>query len=208
MDVNHKIISLIAEFAPSSSIFPGAKAQQYVMLALGFAGLAVLWLTTRRKARSITRADRKRLGGHGESGVQSAIRDVATAMKDLDSLSEQVHSQLDAKIAKLEALIRVADDRIDRLGRTSRSAGGQPTVDVLADDADRGATNEAQNGDRSSMAMGDSLVPSAHEAIYALADAGTPVLQIARQMNRPRGEIELILSLRATAQSVRSATNN
>jgi DNA-binding NarL/FixJ family response regulator len=36
-----------------------------------------------------------------------------------------------------------------------------------------------------------------HEAVYALADQGKATAEIARQLNRPNGEIELILALRA-----------
>ncbi|MBI3834559.1 MAG: hypothetical protein HY287_09560 [Planctomycetes bacterium] len=148
--------------------------------------------------------DRKTLRGGTEANTQAAIRDVASAMSELGGLSSQIHMRLDAKIAKLEALIRVADDRIDRLGRSSRAASGQSTLDVFADNAAIATEEESQSGVRSSLPTGDSLVPSTHDAIYRLADAGTPVLQIARQMNRPRGEIELILSLRATAKAARS----
>jgi len=95
-------------------------------------------------------------------------RQMQNLLMELAELSRQVGEQLDARAAKLEALLKQADDRIAQLQ-------GQPVEEPPSPPAE----NESR-----------------YIEIYRLADAGQSSAQIAQQLNRPQGEIELILALR------------
>jgi hypothetical protein len=126
------------------------------------------------------------------SDQASLTRDIEAVMAELDQLSRHVHRRLDAKIAKLESLMGEADNRIDALSRLSRSAGGQPTLDVTL------GMEEAETNQQAA---------SDYKDVYALADGGVSSIEIARQLGQSAGEVELILALRKTkarAQPVRA----
>ncbi|HHN77636.1 MAG TPA: hypothetical protein ENK11_03040 [Phycisphaerales bacterium] len=92
--------------------------------------------------------------------------------------TRQLAAILDTKAARLEQLIRDADDRLARLAAAERPA---PTIP------------RESPGARSI----ESPAPDEHERIYRLADAGMDAVEIARQTGKPTGQVELILALRA-----------
>jgi DNA-binding NarL/FixJ family response regulator len=91
---------------------------------------------------------------------------------------------LDTRAAKLDALIREADEKIAAL------------TDL------RNRTNGTQLGDQVPPNEPAPPKPNPYDAdprhleVYTLADQGQSPSQIAGQLNRPNGEIELILALR------------
>ena len=159
------------------------------LLALAVVAVALLLGSTRRRLRrsraptgASMREQYKSLSD--QTGV---ARDIETVMVELDQLSRQVHGRLDAKIAKLERLLREADERIDGLSRQRRAAAGHPTLDVTLEPETPHAAGLETKADRRRDAYGD---------IYRLADAGLSPVEIARQLGQSTGAIELILSLR------------
>jgi hypothetical protein len=93
---------------------------------------------------------------------------------------------LDTRLAKLEALIRDADERIDRLQRLTRQVQGEPALDVTVDDEEASAPSPTRT----------TPAEHRHAEIYSLADQGRAAADIAHELSRPVGEVELILSLR------------
>jgi hypothetical protein len=102
-------------------------------------------------------------------------REVSSLMIELAEMAQQISRQLDSRSARLEALIRAADERIERLG--SMGAG---TVDA-GTQSQPAATNAEQQR---------------YARIYALADEGLSADRIAQKLEMPRGEVELIVALR------------
>ncbi|MCW5776890.1 MAG: hypothetical protein KIS87_10665 [Phycisphaeraceae bacterium] len=107
--------------------------------------------------------------------TQAAERDSAEAvMADMHDLARELAAQLEARAAKLEKLLRDADERLARLEAADptppdgRRATALPTTDPL------------------------------HARVYELADRGLPCVEIAREIDRPTGQVELILALRRT----------
>lgn len=105
--------------------------------------------------------------------TRAAERDSAEAvMAEMHDLARELAAQLEARAAKLEKLIRDADERLNRLEandsppRPVRSAPVPTSTDPL------------------------------HARVYELADRGLPPVEIAREIDRPTGQIELILALR------------
>jgi hypothetical protein len=99
-------------------------------------------------------------------------RQMETLLVDLSEMARQITAQLDTRAAKLEALIGEADERIAAM------KDAPPKEESIAP-----------------RAVLPPIDPR-HAEVYRLADAGLPNRDIAQQLNRPSGEIELILALR------------
>ena len=89
---------------------------------------------------------------------------------DLQELSRQINGHIDTRFCKLEVLLKDADEKIRRLESLTSGAATA-----------RGAEQET-----------DPL----KQMIYKLSDAGKSSVEIAREINKNTGEVELILSLR------------
>jgi len=115
-------------------------------------------------------------------------RQMESLLVELSEMSRQITSQLDTRSQKLEALIQEADDKIAELKRLSSSP--RPAIE----------SRPAESYERQSLLApmeSPTNVDPRHSEIYHLADQGQTAMDIARQLGRPRGEIELILALRA-----------
>jgi hypothetical protein len=106
---------------------------------------------------------------------RSVEREMQNVLVELSKMARQITAQLDTRAAKLEALIREADEKIAAMKSAPASPAFAPLIDVP-----------------------ESRPPSdpRHAQVYALADQGRNSMEIAQQLNRPSGEIELILALR------------
>lgn len=161
-----------------------ANAVQIGLLAGGFAVLMVLWLRTRRTQ---TRPTRKSSQPGSNDSIGPSLRDLDRAMTQLDQLSRQVHGKLDLKLATLQKLIRDAEERIARLADLQRPRQVPPAIDIELESETPFA--------------GDADQADPNDAIYRLADSGKSAIQIARELSRHTGEVELILSLRRARNS-------
>lgn len=128
----------------------------------------------------------------GLARQRTVERDVSNLLVELSEMSRQMTAQIDTRAARLEALVREADEKIERLRSLgSGGLGGEP----------QGILVEAKllEADAVRMRTGVGPVPAAdprHAEVYDLADEGQSAQEIARQTGRPSGEVELILALR------------
>src|SRR5439155_22671356 len=99
-----------------------------------------------------------------------------------NEMARTVGAQLDARAARLEELIRAADERIGRLN----SAPAPPDSNGHPADAPSAP---------SPVTIQEEIDPR-HAQIYALLDEGLTSHQIADRLGRPEGEVELIIALR------------
>ncbi len=109
---------------------------------------------------------------------EKLARDLEQLIGELQDLSRKITAEIDTRFSKLESAIRDADRRIAVLSRLSRTTGTK-TDERPAED---------QNED------------IRYAIVYELADAGFSPVEIAKDLGRTPGEIELILNLRRTAQ--------
>jgi hypothetical protein len=115
-------------------------------------------------------------------------RQMQNLLVELSEMTRQITAQLDTRTQKLMMLIQDADERIAELKKREN------------------AQSIAQQN--SWPTLSESLVPKnipdpvdeQHQPIYSLADQGKSASDISRELNRPRGEVELILALRPTEQ--------
>ena len=116
---------------------------------------------------------------------RSVERQMQNLLVELSEMARQVTAGLDTRAAKLDALIREADEKIAQLASLQQAAANQPAATAAEP-----------------LAPPPAPPPCAYEPdprhveIYTLADQGQTSSQIASRLNRPNGEIELILALR------------
>ncbi len=182
-----------------------------LIVAMAVAGLYLVMRATRKRSQaSQSEPNVSVRERYAElQRTQSASRDLENVMGELDQLARQIHGRLDTKIAKLDGVIRHADDRIDQLSRLLRTANGAPTLDVIVDDAGdsrtpaintpNSKTQQPKSVENTSDAPDARRLAAKYEVrdqVYALSDDGVSAVQVAQQVGRTTGEVELMLSLR------------
>ncbi len=155
---------------------PTAKWWAAIILAI----LTIVYATTRpwfRKKDPLGKPHK-----FGSLAQQRSVeREMQNVLVELSEMARQITAQIDTRAARLEALIHQADERIAALNALP-SAASPPSKSELKSLAPE-AAESAQIDPR-------------HAQVYALADQGRSSKDIAQQLNRPSGEIELILALR------------
>jgi len=109
---------------------------------------------------------------------------------ELQETARDINATIDTKMIALSRLIAEADRRIEGLGDASRSASAtqtqpQQAVTPLPEPEPTGAEAIKRR--------------ALEREVFRLADAGKTELEIARLTDTPRGEVELVLSLRKTS---------
>ncbi|MGA2498320.1 MAG: hypothetical protein ABSH20_11300, partial [Tepidisphaeraceae bacterium] len=113
---------------------------------------------------------------------RSVERQMNSALVELAEMARQITAQLDTRAAKLSALLDEADRKIDQLKQLSQQAN------TPANDCNAPTTNSEPRQPP------PEPEDSRHREVYDLADQGLAPPEIAAKLNRPRGEIELILA--------------
>ena len=171
----------------------GIDATQMVLLALAVGALAVVMLSTRRRIRESQRLSptgaRRRYAELQEE--VKASRNLEQVMLELDQLSRQIHGRIDTRLARLEAVIRDADQRIDRLSRLIRTTHGESAL----------KTTLKREDPREAHSTPSDIVNDRHASVYELADSGKSPVEIAREVGKTTGEIELILALKKASKN-------
>jgi hypothetical protein len=154
---------------------PVAVAEGLPWYVLLLAGITVLYVALIRPMMMRRKKDPLDRGPTFTPAQQRVVeREMQNLLVELSEMARQITSQLDTRARKLELLIDEADQRIALLGGASPSAVGEPA-------APRPEPAPA---------------PAQHADVYGLAEQGLEANDIARRLNRPRGEVELILALR------------
>lgn len=183
MDMQSTSIEILAE--------GGTSTVQLLMLIIGVGGLAVLLLSTRRRIKNVkhepTETSREQFARLG--GLSRTTREVERVMQELDSLSRQIHGRIDTKLARLEKLLRDADQRIALLSKAGDpSAERGSRLEVLLDQEQ---PTDRVSGDENA---GDTT----QQTVLRLAEESLSVMEIARQLGKTPGEVELMLALHKT----------
>lgn len=156
-----------------------------IYIALGTALVVMAWLTLRPRRR---KDPLDRPPGFASLSQQRAVeREMTNLLVELEKMARQMNAQLDTRAAKIEALLQDADNRIAELQRLQ----GHP-VSTPVESADRPPMRLVADEPN----IEPATIDTRHADIYRLHDQGLRPTDIARQLNRPAGEIELILALR------------
>lgn len=122
---------------------------------------------------------------------------IQNLMAELAELSRQINGQIDTRLAKLELLIREADRKLAQLEEGS-GRPVQPTAPFV-NPRQSAQPKPPGSADREPRALGETFNQSTNPAdleVMQLFEKGLAPVAIAQRLNRPLGEIELILTLK------------
>ena len=175
-------------------------------VVIGLAVVTILYAVMRPAMRRKDPMSKLNKGEAFSSLAQqrSAERDMSNLLVEMSEMARQITGQLDTRAAKLEMLIQEADEKIRQLqqlgsgngsgaareGRDEAVGGGSMVVRPQASPALPGATVQELAPPQSPQTA------ARYGEIYALADEGHTAQEIAHQLGRPNGEVQLILALR------------
>ena len=188
---------------------PAARDPATTWLVIAVAILGIVYVTfvrpLRQKKKERDPLQRKATGGGAALARQRSVeREMSNLLVELSEMARQMTAQLDTRAAKLELLLKEADEKILLLKRTginrgknSAAAGSDsdPDAATAAGAALEGVIMEARAPLHA--AMRETQLDPRHAQVYDLADEGHSPQEIARELERPSGEIELILALRS-----------
>jgi hypothetical protein len=174
-------------FLAASFPFSKDDSTQWVVLAVGV--LATLYLIMRGKGKR-RRDPMERQSMPSLSQQRQVERDMSSLMVEMLETARQMTAQLDTRAARLELLMREADAKLAALKSASNAAATtQATPCAQADAMPPAPVEEA-------LPKVETPPDPRHAEVYDLADQGRSPHEIARHLNRPNGEVELILALR------------
>lgn len=195
MEVSTTIPTALTSVAELAKLPAGLTNGQITLILVILSITALMMISTRRRLREARNSPkayaREQIARLRDE--QAVVQDMEEVMAQLEQFSRETQARVDNRFAKLEAVIRDADQRIDRLERLLRRADGEDPIDVTLDDASENTADAPCMAD-----------DPRRRAIYALADAGRTPVQIAEETGQSTGEIELILALRKAAPATSS----
>ncbi len=125
--------------------------------------------------------------------MREITAEVQALLADLEETSRRLTAQLDNRYTRLEQLMAEADERIRKLEGLSRPTGNPQSPPVAGVVADARQTLARLRHERGAPPATDD---PAYQPVYSLADRGKSPREIAQELGRQPGEIELILALR------------
>ncbi|MBL4592107.1 MAG: hypothetical protein JKY96_09130 [Phycisphaerales bacterium] len=148
--------------------------------------------------------------------AQSSMDPTSRSMVDAEQLARRLGAQLDNKAARIELLLEEADRKLDLLNRqiagidrtgslpmTSPTGQAeqphQRAIDPSLLDRARIDQDLAERSPVATASTPGSAQDQINERILHLADDGLGSVEIARSLNQPIGQVELILNLRKTS---------
>jgi hypothetical protein len=177
---------MVSQFVPLLAETPRDPLVQWALIAL--ATVTVFYAVIIRPAMKKKKDPLARQPAIGSLSQQrSTERQMQNLLVELSEMTRQISAQLDTRAQKLEMLIQDADERIATLKQLERPA---PASQKSLHDWTEPAPAMTRNIPIPEPAEDQ------HHAVYALADQGRSAGEIARELDRPRGEVELILALR------------
>jgi hypothetical protein len=128
------------------------------------------------------------------SEQRAVERQMSDLLVELSEMARKVTAQLDTRSRKLEMLIEDADRKIEELKRLTGEKQSSSAA-AAASRWDEGA-REGNRRSAAPPASEEPMLNARYSAIYDLADQGRTAQEIAHELDRPQGEVELILALR------------
>ncbi len=191
---------------------------QYIIFAVGI--VTIIYLAVVRPMRKPKKDPLARKPFQMSLAQQRVVeREMSNLLVEYEEMIRRMTAQVDTCAAKLEMLIRDADEAAERLramtdavkegiGPHAREVSSGRATDETRPPAGSGDFVNGAGPVAPSHAMRDSPtgptgptgpteeIDPRHIEIYRLSDDGKSVREIAEDLERPTGEIELILALR------------
>jgi hypothetical protein len=179
------MIPILSEINPHDPYF------QWILIALA---VATLFYAVVRPAMKKNKDPLAKTPSMSSLSQQRNVeRQMQNLLVELSEMTRQISAQLDTRSQKLQMLIADADERIAELKKLANlppaAAPAEPWA-MIASSSVSSVSSVPRN-----IPIPDP-VDEQHRPIYALSDQGKSAGDIARELSRPRGEVELILALR------------
>jgi DNA-binding NarL/FixJ family response regulator len=162
---------------------------KWVMIGLGafvLLYLAVLRPMMRGKRDPLAAPPRGGGGAGGLSSQRAVERDMQNLLVEYEQMIRNMTAGLDTRAAKLELLIKEADEKLAALRAATAAGAAAPDGGGPPQRRDPAAAEPVPAGP-----------DPRHLEIYNLSDQGLTARDVARKLGRPNGEVELILALRS-----------
>lgn len=194
---------ILSEFSLSGT----DAASKWAAVALGIVTVIyIAFIRPFRKGKKKDPLERSAAGQPSPSlAQQRAIeRDLSNLLVEYEQMIRQMTAGVDTRAAKLELLIKDADEKTAALqavlaAADARGTGSREAVATMAAPDAPGAMAPrppvAALMTPAPPAPADTPDPR-HAEVYSLSDEGSTPQEIARRLGRHHGEIELILALR------------
>jgi hypothetical protein len=173
------MLQLLAEIK-----FARNDSTQWAVLVVGV--LATMYLVMRGRMKK--RKDPLERPSMSLSQQRQIERDMNGLMVEMLDTARQMTAQLDTRAARLEVLMKEADARLAALNAATGSAP--------AGSASTGLASVVPAPLPVGTPAPETPPDPRHAEVYLMADQGRSAQEIARKLNRPNGEVELILALR------------
>jgi hypothetical protein len=171
----------------------------YVAILLG--GMVLLYLGVLRpmmRKRNKDPLEKQTPARTGLAQQRAVERDMQHLLVEYEQMIRNMTAGVDTRAAKLDLLIKEAEEKIQTLRALIAAAEGGGGAAAAAG---TGATTiEPKPAAVASPPPVQSGPDPRHAEVYALADQGLSARDVARRLGRPNGEIELILALRAGSE--------
>ena len=190
---------ILAQLPPEGQEPGKIDLRSFLWVALVVAlALFMLIITRQRMSRSKKHSDMsvKERVDHlkGSSGIYDQINELMARLADL---SRQINGQIDTRTAKLEQLLHDADKAINKLEKHTKNQvpWHQETDGEGENPSFEPHQREPQVVESQQVAPKEKIISPETRQILQLAEEGLSAVEIAGQLDRPVGEIELILAL-------------
>jgi len=160
----------------------------WIVLGIALIGLGLVFLRPKMKKKDPMEESPKL----SLAQQRSVERQMSNLLIELAEMSRQITAQLDTRAAKLEALIKEADEKAAELKSLMTKQGQSPEATTPPPSRSR----LVEPDDEAAAPLHFEPPDPRYEQVYMLADQGRSPVEIARKLDRPSGEIELILALR------------
>lgn len=182
-------------------------AQIGATVGLGALLFAVMrWRMNMIRRRNAPREEPRSMSTMSAVNVRQVSVEVEALLGEVEETARRLTAQIDNRYMRLEQLLTEADEKIRRLEQLAQSAdaprGLGPSVPPLSEPV--AAVTDAQRALsrlRQERGAPPATQDPAYQPIYSLADRGKSSREIAQELGRQPGEIELILALRQPAVS-------
>ncbi len=174
----------------------GHPISQVQWAVICFIALGIIYYLMRSNAKRKGDPLAKSPGQSTLSQQRNVERQMQNLLVELSEMARQITAQLDTRTTKLAMMIDDADEKAAMLQRMiddCRTALSTPPPTLAPTPPSDVTTHTFEEGPSLALA---NAADARHQQVYELADQGESASDIARHIDRPRGEVELILALR------------
>jgi hypothetical protein len=183
----------IMDFLLSAIQFSKDDSSQWMVLSVGVVATLYLVMRGRAKGKKKDPLERKPTP-MGVAQQRQIERDISSLMVEMLQTAQQMTAQLDTRAARLEVLMKEADGKLAAMKLATSGAPVQIKMELAAPVSPKAP--ELIPGPIIPEEKPETPPDPRHGDVYTLADQGRSPVEIARHLNRPNGEVELILALR------------